>query len=80
MASKLVERETLNEPSLEKATLDYRATWGTSNDLRTVRPFHPQSLELRPAGFGTAGPPTLKGRVLTVAQTSAVRSRVRTFR
>jgi hypothetical protein len=34
VASKLVERETLNEPSLEKATSDYRATWGTSTDLR----------------------------------------------
>jgi hypothetical protein len=35
VASKLVERETLNEPSLEKAASDYRATWGTSTDLRT---------------------------------------------
>jgi hypothetical protein len=35
VASKLVERETLNEPSLEKATSDYRATWGTSTGLRT---------------------------------------------
>jgi hypothetical protein len=32
VASKLVERETLNEPSLEKAASDYRATWGTSTD------------------------------------------------
>ena len=35
MASKLVERETLNEPSLEKAASDYRATWGTSTYLST---------------------------------------------
>jgi hypothetical protein len=36
VASKLVERETLNEPSLEKATSDYRTTRGTSTGLTVL--------------------------------------------
>jgi hypothetical protein len=43
VASKLVERETLNEPSLEKAASDYQSDVGNVNWLRAPPPCQSKS-------------------------------------
>jgi hypothetical protein len=50
VTSKLAERETLDEPSLEKVASDYRATGATSTDLKgRVGPFEPLGLVMEPS-------------------------------
>jgi hypothetical protein len=41
LASQLTEQESLNEPSLEKASTEYSATLGTSTAQERVKPFVP---------------------------------------